>query len=118
MLSGGHETPHWRRKHHGRWHHSQGHHGWNAGCPSGVNVEANTQTSFEGCKKESKKTEEKAQCPYKFYMDQAKETASTFQASHPEYLAGLSNTISSVIEGLAGLGELVSHLYYCIVNLC
>lgn len=101
LLHSGTEIPHWRRKHHGR-HHPHGHHGWNAWCPSGMNVEVDPPASTEGCKKEAGNKEEK-QCPYKFYMDQAKETASTFQALHPEYLAGLGNTIASVMESF-GLG--------------
>lgn len=104
LLAGGSELPHWRRKHHhGRFHHQAGHHGWNAWCPSGINVEVDPQTKTEGCKKKSGKPDEKSQCPYKFYMDQAKETASNIQAAHPEYLVGLSNTIASVIEGLGKL---------------
>ena len=100
VLAGGSEVPHWRRKHHGRFHH-QGHHGgWNAWCPSGINVEIDPQTKTEGCKKESSKPDAKQQCPYKFYMEQAKETASNIQTNHPEYLMGLSNTIASVMEGL------------------
>lgn len=98
LLVGGTEIPHWRRKHHAR-HHPHGHHGWNAWCPSGVNVEVDPPTSSEGCKREAGNKEEKT-CPYKFYMDQAKETASTFQALHPEYLASLGNTITSVMESI------------------
>lgn len=101
LLNGGTEVPHWRRKHHGRFHHQQGHHGWNACSPSGANAEVNPPTA--GCNKGANKPDAKPHCPYKFYMDQAKETASTFQANHPEYLAGLGSTIASVIEGL-GLG--------------
>lgn len=103
LLNGGTEVPHWRRKHHGRFHHQQGHHGWNACSPSGANAEVNPPTA--GCNKGANKPDAKPHCPYKFYMDQAKETASTFQANHPEYLAGLGSTIASVIEGL-GLGKL------------
>lgn len=110
LLNGGAEVPHWRRKHHGRFHH-QGRHGWNSGCPSGANAEANPPTATAGCNKGAKKPDSKPQCPYQFYVDQAKETASTFQASHPEYLSGLSNTIASVMEGL-GLGN-VALYFFC-----
>ena len=37
------------------------------------------------------------------FQAQAKETASTFQENHPEYLATLNNTIASVMEGLMGM---------------
>lgn len=103
--------PGWRRKHHhhgqhhqhGRHHH--GHHGgWNAWCPSGMNVDHGHSSSgvgaTQGCKKEASSNSEGKQCPYKFYMDQAKETATSFQANHPEYLAGLGSTITSLFEGL------------------
>ncbi|KAI9563804.1 hypothetical protein GHT06_011270 [Daphnia sinensis] len=102
LLNGGTEVPHWRRKHHGRFHH-QGHHGWNACSSPGASAEANSSSSAPGCNKGANKPDGKPQCPYKFYMDQAKEAASTIQANHPEYLSNLGNTIASVIEGL-GLG--------------
>ena len=89
MLIRGFEVPDWRRSTHqvqlGR-------------CPSGVSI--GTETKTECCKKESSKPDAKQQCPYKFYMEQAKETASNIQTNHPEYLMGLSNTIASVMEGL------------------
>ena len=41
------------------------------------------------------------QCPCKFYIEQAiKEMSSNIEANHTEYLKGLSNTITSVMEGL------------------
>ncbi|XP_057378861.1 sequestosome-1-like [Daphnia carinata] len=103
LLNGGAEVPHWRRKHHGRFHHHQGHHGWSACSQPGANAEVNPPTAASGCNKGANKPDGKPHCPYKFYMDQAKETASNFQANHPEYLSSLGSTIASVIEGL-GLG--------------
>lgn len=91
-----------------------------------MNVEVDPQTTAAGSNKGASKTEAKAQCPYKFYMDQAKETATTihaqaketasiFNEQHPEYLAGLGSTIASVMEGL-GMYWNVNLIVFSIMN--
>ena len=94
MLNGETEAPDWRPCHH------QGQHGgWNTCCSSSVSVEP--QTNPEDCKEESSEPEEMQKCPCKFYIEQAiKEMSSNMEANQTEYLKGLSNTITSVMEGL------------------
>lgn len=129
LISGcGSDMPHWRRKHHGRpGHHS--HHprfgsGWNAWCPSGINIEidpsaaasaaAAAEAATESMKKDTAGQPEKPtaaaaagqSCPFKVNMEMAKEAAQAakqaaqaFQGAHgQDILHGLGSTIASFLD--------------------
>lgn len=123
----GSDMPHWRRKHHGRPGHYNPHHlrfgsGWNAWCPSGINIEidpsaaasaaAAAEAATESMKKDAGQAGKPAaaaagqSCPFKVNMDMAKEaaqaakqTAQAFKGAHgQDILQGLGSTIASFLD--------------------
>lgn len=129
----GSDMPHWRRKHHGRPGHHHPHHpkfgsGWNAWCPSGINIEidpsaaasaaAAAEAATESMKKDATGQAGKPaaavagaaaagqSCPFKVNMEMAKEAAQAakqaaeaFQGAHgQDILQGLGSTIASFLD--------------------
>ena len=123
LIGGCSDVPHWRRKHHGRpgyhGHHPHGRFGagWNAWCPSGINIEidptaaASAAAAAEAANENMKKEEGKPaagpqSCPFKVNIDKAKEAAQAakqaaqaFQGAHgQDVLQGLGSHIASFLE--------------------
>lgn len=103
IAGGGHEMPHWRRRHHGRsGHWNPHHHGrWNAWCPSGINVEVDPPCG-SGSENTKEEKEKPSSCPFKSNMEhareQAKQAAQAFQANGPEFLQNIGTTLAAMLE--------------------